>query len=54
MEGLHYLSDLTDEQWQIIRPRLPPPSRRGAPRCVDRRRDFRDQLRLNNDGGDAR
>jgi transposase len=30
-------TDLTDEQWQILRPLLPPPSRRGAPQTVCRR-----------------
>jgi putative transposase len=33
----NYPSDLTDEQWQIIRPLLPRPSRRGRPR-IDRRK----------------
>ncbi len=33
-----YLSDLTDEQWQFLRRRLPPPSRVGRPRTVSRRR----------------
>jgi len=34
-----YLSDLTDEQWGILEPMLPPPrtQRGGAPRRVDMR-----------------
>jgi putative transposase len=37
MDGRNYSSDLTDEQWQLIRPLLPPPSRVGRPRRVCRR-----------------
>jgi transposase len=33
-----YPSDLTDEQWQLIEPLLPKPSRVGRPRTVCRRR----------------
>src|SRR4029453_817884 len=33
----NYPTDLSDEQWQILRKLLPPPSRRGAPRTVCRR-----------------
>jgi len=36
-ERAEYPTDLTDEQWQIVRKLLPPPSRRGAPRTVCRR-----------------
>lgn len=36
MERAHYPSDMTDEQWQIIRKVLPPTKRRGRP-PVDRR-----------------
>jgi len=36
-EQASYPTDLTDEQWQIIRKLLPQPSRRGAPRTVCRR-----------------
>ena len=36
-ERAKYLTDLTDEQWQIIRALLPPPSRRGAPQKICRR-----------------
>src|SRR3977135_3119093 len=32
----NYPSDLTDGQWQVLRPLLPPPSKRGRPR-IDRR-----------------
>jgi putative transposase len=32
-----YPTDLTDEQWQILRKLLPPPSRRGTPQTVCRR-----------------
>src|SRR5437763_8318011 len=32
-----YPSDLTDEQWELIRPLLPKPSRYGRRRTVDRR-----------------
>lgn len=31
-DGMRYASDMTDEEWAIIRPRLPAPSRRGRPR----------------------
>jgi putative transposase len=36
-EPANYPTDLTDEQWQILRPLLPRPPRRGAPRKVCRR-----------------
>jgi putative transposase len=36
-KGKSYPSDLTDEQWQVIRPLLPKRSRYGRPRAVDRR-----------------
>ena len=36
-EQANYPTDLTDEQWQILRKLLPQPSRRGAPRTVCRR-----------------
>jgi putative transposase len=38
MDGRHYPSDLSDEQWQSIEPLLPPPSKVGAKRKIDRRR----------------
>lgn len=37
MEQSQYPTDLTDSQWKILRPLLPSPSRRGAPRRVCRR-----------------
>jgi putative transposase len=36
-ERAKYLTDLTEEQWQILRKLLPPASRRGAPQTVCRR-----------------
>jgi putative transposase len=36
-EPTNYPTDLTDEQWQILRKLLPQPSHRGAPRTVCRR-----------------
>src|SRR6516165_4760611 len=36
-ERAKYLTDLTDEQWQIVRKLLPQPSRRGAPQTICRR-----------------
>ena len=36
-ERAKYLTDLTDEQWQILRKLLPERSRRGAPQTVCRR-----------------
>jgi len=36
-EQANYPTDLTDEQWQILRKLLPRPSRRGAPQTVCRR-----------------
>ncbi len=32
-----YRSDLTDAQWELIRPLLPPAKRGGRPRTVDLR-----------------
>ena len=32
-----YPSDLTDEQWAVLQPLIPPPKRGGAPRTVDMR-----------------
>lgn len=37
MEREHYPSDLTDAQWKLIEPLLPPASRRGRPRELVRR-----------------
>lgn len=36
-EPTNYPTDLTDEQWKILRKLLPQPSHRGAPQRVDRR-----------------
>jgi putative transposase len=38
MDGRNYPSDLRVEQWQLIEPLLPPPSKVGAKRTIDRRR----------------
>jgi len=45
----NYPSDLTDEQWQLIRPLLPKPARRGRP-PIDRRRVINAVLYLNRTG----
>jgi len=45
-----YPSDLTDEQWQLIRPLLPPPSRVGRPREVCRRQVINAILYVNRTG----
>lgn len=37
MERTEYLTNLSDEQWQLIGPMLPPPCEVGAPQTVDRR-----------------
>jgi len=37
MERKTYPSDVTDEQWAILEPLLPPPFERGRPRKTDRR-----------------
>lgn len=31
-DGMRYASDTTDDEWEVIAPRLPAPSRRGRPR----------------------
>ena len=36
-EGLRYSSDMTDEEWALIAPHLPPPRRLGRPRKTDLR-----------------
>jgi putative transposase len=36
-DGLHYASDLTDTEWGLIEPFMPPPNRRGRPRQQDLR-----------------
>lgn len=37
-EGLRYASDLTDAEWALIEPLIPPPASRGRPREVSLRR----------------
>ena len=50
MDGRKYPSDLTDEQWQLIEPLLPPPSRVGGPRRICRRRIMNAILYVNRTG----
>ena len=50
MDGRKYPSDLTNEQWQLIRPLLPPPSRVGRPREVCRRQVVNAILYVNRTG----
>lgn len=50
MDGPEYPSDLTNEQWQLIRLLLPPPSRVGRPREVCRRRIVNAILYVNRTG----
>ena len=50
MERAHYPTDVTDEQWSVIEPQLPPPSGRGAPRRVDRREVVNAILYVNRSG----
>ena len=33
-DGLRYASDLTDEEWAVIEPYMPPPCKRGRPRTT--------------------
>jgi putative transposase len=50
MDGQHYPSDLSDEQWQLIEPLLPVPSKVGAPRKIPRRRLIDAILYVNRSG----
>lgn len=50
MDGPKYPSDLTDEQWQLIEPSLPPPSRVGRPREICRRQVVNAILYVNRTG----
>ena len=50
MDGREYPSDLTNEQWQLIRFLLPPPSRVGRPREVCRRQVINAILYVNRTG----
>ncbi len=36
-DGLRSSRDRTDEEWQLVKPLLPPPCRRGRPRTVSLR-----------------
>ena len=36
-EDLRYASDMTDDEWALIEPHLPPPRRLGRPRTTDLR-----------------
>jgi putative transposase len=50
MDGPEYPSDLTNEQWQLIRPLLPPASRVGRPREICRRQVINAILYVNRTG----
>ena len=50
MDGQHYPSDLSDEQWQFVEPLLPKPSKVGAPRKISRRRLIDAVLYVNRSG----
>ena len=50
MDGPEYPSDLTNEQWQLIRPLLPPSHRVGRPREVCRRQVVNAILYVNRTG----
>jgi len=50
MDGAEYPSDLTNEQWQLIRPMLPQPSRVGRPREICRRQVVNAILYVNRTG----
>ena len=39
-DGLRYASDLTDDEWALIEPHLPPPAKLGRPRKTDLRSLF--------------
>ena len=50
MEGTPYPTDLTDEQWKLIEPLLPPAKPGGRPRETDLREVFNALLYLNRSG----
>ena len=50
MERTPYRSDLTDEQWKLIEPWIPPPKPGGRPRAVDMREVINGILYLNRTG----
>lgn len=45
-----YLTDLTDEQWTLLQPLIPPPKPGGRPRAVDMREVINTILSLNRTG----
>ena len=48
-----YLTDLTDEQWAILEPMIPPAKPGGRPRALDMREVINTILYLNLPMGDA-
>ncbi len=50
MKRIPYPSDLTDEQWKLIEPRIPPPKPGGRPREVDMREIINGILYLSRTG----
>jgi putative transposase len=50
MERKTYSTDMTEEQWDLLRPLLPKPSKRGRPRKVDLREIVNAILYLNRTG----
>ena len=50
MERKPYTSDITDAQWQLLRPLLPAPKKRGRPRRTDLREVINAILYLNRTG----
>jgi transposase len=50
MERTPYLSDLTDEQWSLIEPHIPPPRPGGRPREAEMREVINGILYLNRTG----
>lgn len=45
-----YQTDLTDEQWLVLEPLLPPPKKRGHPRTIDMREVLNSILYVNRAG----
>ena len=50
MERMPYPSDVTDGQWRLIKPSIPPPKAGGRPRTVDMREVINAVLYLNRTG----
>ena len=50
MERMPYPSDVTDEQWRLIAPSIPPPKPGGRPRTVNLREVINAVLYLNRTG----